>query len=68
VKEVSFKQLLARFTASVQFSLEREPSITEGQHADEKRSCCKEINEMQKQIEHSLCYFISVWHSLNFVP
>jgi len=30
VKGVSFKQLLARFTAFVQFSLEKKPSVTEG--------------------------------------
>jgi hypothetical protein len=60
VKEVSFKQLLARFTTLVQFSLEKELSVSDGQHADEKSSCCKEANEMQKQIMHSLWYFICV--------
>lgn len=35
---MSFKQLLAGFTAFVHFSLEKKLSVIEGQHADEKKS------------------------------
>jgi hypothetical protein len=59
-----YNDLLARFAAFVHFSLEKEQSITEEQQADEKKSCCKGINEMQQKIARSLWYFICVLHSL----